>query len=42
VGLAASAGPHWETRFLFSVPLIGTSDTPSYQPYFNFSLTTQF
>jgi hemolysin activation/secretion protein len=41
-GFAASVGPHWQSRFLFSLPLIGTSLTPSGQPYFNFSLTGQF
>ena len=41
-GLAASIGSHWETRFLFSLPLISTSTTPRDQPYFNFSLTAQF
>jgi hemolysin activation/secretion protein len=42
IGLAASVGSHWETRFLFSVPLISTSTTPRDQPYFNFSLIAQF
>jgi hemolysin activation/secretion protein len=41
-GFAASVGSHWEARFLFSVPLIGTSYTTQDQPYFNFGLTAQF
>jgi hemolysin activation/secretion protein len=41
-GFTASVGSHWQARFLFSVPLIGTSITPSDQPYFNFALTSQF
>ncbi len=41
-GLIASVGPTWQARFLFSVPLIGTSTTERDQPYFNFSLTGQF
>jgi hypothetical protein len=42
VGFTAAAGPHWQARFLFSVPLLSTSDTPAYQPLFDFSLTAQF
>jgi hemolysin activation/secretion protein len=42
LGLAASVGSHWEARFLFSVPLISTSDTPRDRPYFNFALSAQF
>jgi hemolysin activation/secretion protein len=41
-GFTASVGSHWQAQFLFSVPLIGTSDTSRYQPYFNFALTGQF
>jgi hemolysin activation/secretion protein len=41
-GFTAAAGPHWQARFLFSVPLYSTSDTPAYEPLFNFSLTAQF
>lgn len=42
VGFTAAAGSHWQARFLFSFPLLSTSDTPAYQPLFNFSLTAQF
>jgi hemolysin activation/secretion protein len=42
VGFMAAAGPHWQAQFLFSFPLISTSDTPAYEPLFNFSLTAQF
>jgi len=41
-GITASAGPDWQARFLFSWPLISTSTTPAFQPYFNFALTAQF
>jgi hemolysin activation/secretion protein len=41
-GGVASIGSHWETRFLFSLPLLGTSTTTAYQPFFNFALTAQF
>jgi hemolysin activation/secretion protein len=41
-GFVASAGPHWQARFLFSLPLIGTSVTEADAPYFNFALTSQF
>jgi len=41
-GFTASVGSHWQARFLFSVPLIGTIYTPQDQPYFNFGLTAQF
>ena len=41
-GLTGAVGPHWEARFLFSVPLIGASDAPVAQPYFNFALSAQF
>ena len=41
-GFTASVGSHWQARFLFSVPLIGTSITPQDEPYFNFNLTAQF
>jgi len=42
LGLTASAGPHWQAQWLFSVPLISTPDTQKDQFYFNFSLTAQF
>jgi hemolysin activation/secretion protein len=42
MGFTAAAGSHWQARFLFSFPLIKTSDTPAYEPLFNFSLTAQF
>lgn len=42
MGFTAAAGSHWQARFLFSFPLISTSDTPAYAPLFNFSLTAQF
>lgn len=41
-GLTASIGSHWQSRFLVSLPLIGTSMTPRNEPYFNFGLTAQF
>jgi hemolysin activation/secretion protein len=41
-GFTAAVGSHWAARFLFSVPLIGTSYTTQDQPYFNFGLTAQF
>jgi hemolysin activation/secretion protein len=41
-GFTAAVGSHWEARFLFSIPLIGTTTTPADQPYFNFGLTAQF
>ena len=41
-GFTASVGSHWQARFLFSLPLIGTSITPQDQPVFNFNLTAQF
>jgi len=42
LGIAASAGPHWQTQFLFSWPLLSTGITEAYQPFFNFVLTAQF
>jgi hemolysin activation/secretion protein len=42
VGAVFSVGPHWETRFLFSLPLLSTDDTEAYRPFFNFALTAQF
>jgi len=42
VGCVASVGSFWETRFLFSVPLLSTPTTQAYQPFFNFMLTAQF
>jgi len=41
-GFSASAGPHWQAQFLFSWPLLSTPNTPAYQPFFNFALTSQF
>ena len=41
-GGVASIGPHWETRFLFSLPLISTATTEAWNPFFNFALTAQF
>lgn len=41
-GFAASAGTHWDARFLFSVPLLSAGTIDAYQPYFNFALTAQF
>jgi hemolysin activation/secretion protein len=41
-GFVTSIGSHWETRFLFSLPLLKTTTTSSYQPFFNFALTAQF
>jgi outer membrane protein assembly factor BamA len=41
-GCVASLGTFWETRFLFSVPMLSTPNTTAYHPYFNFSLTAQF
>lgn len=42
IGGVATMGPHWEARLLFSLPLVGTTTTTVYQPFFNFSLTAQF
>lgn len=42
VGGVLSLGSHWEARFLFSVPLLGTTTTEAYNPFFNFDLTAQF
>ena len=41
-GAVASIGPHWEAHFLFSLPLTTAGSIEAYQPYFNFSLTSQF
>ena len=41
-GGVASIGSHWEARFLFSVPLLKTSTSEAYQPFFNFGLNAQF
>lgn len=41
-GFVASVGSHWQSRFLFSLPLISTVNTPRDLPYFNFSLSAQF
>lgn len=41
-GLTASLGSHWQSRFLISMPLIGTRNTQRNEPYFNFGLTAQF
>ena len=42
IGMVASIGAHWETRFLFSVPLLDAGTISAYQPFFNFALTAQF
>jgi hemolysin activation/secretion protein len=42
LGGVASIGSHWEARFLFSVPLLKTSTSEAYQPFFNFGLNAQF
>jgi hemolysin activation/secretion protein len=42
LGGAASIGPNWETRFLFSWPLISTRATEAGQPRFDFGLSAQF
>jgi len=42
MGMTATVGPHWQTRFLLSLPLIGTLSTPRNEPFFNFVLTAQF
>jgi hypothetical protein len=42
VGFVASIGSFWQTRFLFSVPLLSTTTTTAYHPAFNFVLTAQF
>jgi hemolysin activation/secretion protein len=41
-GAVASIGSHWESRFLFSLPLLDSPDESKYHPFFNFSLTAQF
>jgi hemolysin activation/secretion protein len=41
-GATASIGPHWEARFLFSLPVLSAGTTQAWQPYFNFGLTAQF
>ena len=42
VGCVASIGSFWQARLLFSVPLLSTTITTAYHPYFNFALTAQF
>jgi len=42
LGFVASLGTSWEARFLFSMPLRSSPTIEAYQPYFNFSLTSQF
>jgi hemolysin activation/secretion protein len=42
LGFTVSAGSHWQSQWLFSVPLISTPDVEKDQFYFNFSLTAQF
>ena len=42
IGLTASIGSHWQSRFLVSLPLIGTVNTQQDEPFFNFVLTAQF
>lgn len=41
-GIAAAISPHWQSQFLISLPLIGTTLTPRDEPRFNFVLTAQF
>jgi hemolysin activation/secretion protein len=41
-GAVGSVGSTWDVRLLFSWPLLGTSTTTAYQPFFNFALTGQF
>ena len=41
-GLAASVGSHWESRLLFSLPLVSSGTTVRDVPVFNFALTAQF
>ena len=41
-GCVASFGSFWQTRMLFSVPMLSTTTTTAYHPYFNFALTAQF
>jgi hemolysin activation/secretion protein len=42
IGGVASVGPHWEARFLFSLPLLSAGSVEAYEPFFDFSLTAQF
>ena len=41
-GVVGSVGTHWESRFLFSMPLLDAGTVERGQPFFNFSLTAQF
>jgi len=41
-GVATALGSHWQSKFLVSLPLIGTALTPRNEPRFNFVLTAQF
>jgi len=41
-GGVASIGSHWETRMLFSLPLLNGGSTEAMHPFFNFMLTAQF
>jgi hemolysin activation/secretion protein len=41
-GTVLTVGPHWEARFLFSLPLLSAGTTEAFQPRFNFSLVGQF
>jgi hemolysin activation/secretion protein len=41
-GGAASLGPHFEARFLFSWPLLDAPGSAAFSPRFNFSLSGQF
>lgn len=41
-GGVASLGSQFEARFLFSLPLLSTSTSAAYAPFFNFSLMAQF
>jgi hemolysin activation/secretion protein len=42
IGTVATIGPHFEARFLFSVPLTRTATITPYQPFFSFALNAQF
>ena len=42
LGTVLAIGPHWEARFLFSLPLLSAGTTEALQPRFNFSLVGQF
>jgi hemolysin activation/secretion protein len=42
IGCVASIGSFWQTRFLFSVPLLDAGTITAYHPFFDFELTAQF